>query len=187
MAGADLKLKRNFVKQLKGRVERFHFEVGVLDDAPHKLPLTKAKAVGRLKKKGAGASEIASFLFSNLAGGPARRVGSKKSGKMISEVSESARKQTGVNFYTQPWKSRKNADLLRFLKSFFKLVTESGKLQEKKRVENALQAVVRNPIVRGDYGFNSSVTAHAKGFSRLLIDTGQLFRAIKARVRIKSV
>jgi hypothetical protein len=53
---------------------------------------------------------------------------------------------------------------------------------EMKRVQNLLQAVIRNPILRGDYGRNAMSTARNKGFNRLFIDTGQFFRAIKAKV-----
>ncbi len=179
-----VKLDGRFVKEARGRIEKFSFDVGVLDDKPHKLQLTKGKAVSRLKSKGAGASQLTEFLFTTLAGGPARRIGSKASDKTIAQVSEEARRKTGINFYTRPWKSKQNRDLVRFIQSFMRLITQGGKLTEKKRLENALQAVVRNPIVRGDYGGNSHGTAKSKGFSRLLINTGQLFRAITARVRI---
>ncbi len=168
-AKIEMKLDRRFIDQARGRIERFYFEVGVMDNKPHK------KAASQ--KKG----------FKALAGGPARKTGRVPSGMTIAEVSKELRQNTGVNFYSKPWKARKNADLLRFIRSFMRLITQGGKLQEKKRLENALQAVVRNPITRGDYGRNSEVTEKIKGFNRLMIDTGQLFRAIKARVRILSV
>jgi hypothetical protein len=47
---------------------------------------------------------------------------------------------------------------------------------------NAIQAIVRNPILRGDYGRNNLFTQKVKGFNRLMIDTGQFFNNIKARV-----
>lgn len=167
--GFQVRLDKRFEKQARGRIERFYFDVGVLENKPHKVALSQ--------KKGLKA----------LAGGPSRKVGRKSSGLSIADVSEKLRKETGINFYSRPWKSRKNADLVRFISSFMKLITRGGKLEEKKRLENALQAVVRNPITRGEYGRNSKVTEKIKGFNRLMIDTGQLFKAIVAKVRIKSV
>jgi hypothetical protein len=163
------KLDGRFLKQARGRIERFYFEVGVLENKAHKVAASQKKGL------------------KNLAGGPARKIGRKKSGLTIAEVSERLRKETGINFYVKPWKSKANADILKFIHSFMRMITQGGKLKEKKRLENTLQAVVRNPITRGDYGSNSPVTQKIKGFNRLMIDTGQLFRAIKARVRIKSV
>lgn len=167
--GFKVKLDGRFVKEARGRIDRFYFDVGVLENKPHKVALSQ--------KKG----------FKSLAGGPARKIGRKSSGLSIADVSERLRKETGINFYTKPWKAKANQDLLKFIRSFMRMITQGGKLQEKKRLENALQAVVRNPITRGDYGRNSDVTAKIKGFNRLMVDTGQLFRAIVARVRIKRV
>lgn len=161
---AKASLDKRFQKRLKLRFENYVFDVGVLENRPHKQAKAGVKT---------------------LAGGPARKISSRSSGLSVAQVSEEARKNTGINFYTRPWKSVKNREITRFVYSFFKMVSEGGKLTEKKRLENLLQAVVRNPITRGDYGGNRSLTAKIKGFSRLLIDTGQLFRSIKASVRRK--
>lgn len=164
MSGITFKLDKKFTKQAKGVIEKYYFDVGVLNDGPH------YKASGDM---------------STYAGGPVRSSSSKSSGMKVSDVSESARIQTGINFYTRPFlnPSKKSADLLNFVKAYFQLI--GGKTQ-KKRVENLLQAVVRNPILRGDYGSNTKKTQKIKGFNRLLIDTGQLFKHITAKVRIKN-
>ncbi len=153
-------LDRRFSKQAKGVYEKYDFYVGVLVDGPHKSP-------------GKG--------LKSYAGGPARKV-SFTSTMTISEVSESLRKSTGINFYTKPFKSQKNKDILAFTKEFFQLCAGKG---QAKRAENLLQAIVRNPILRGDYGSNSSLTAKIKGFNRFMIDTAQLFKAITAKVRTR--
>lgn len=155
---ASLKLDGRLAKQAKGAIERYNFDVGVIHDRQH-------------MKAGKGQK--------NLAGGPSRKISRKASGLTIAEVSEEVRKQTGVNFYTRPFRSKKNRELVRFVRDFFQVV--SGRKQAK-QLENSLQAIVRNPIMRGDYGSNKSLTAKIKGFNRLLIDTGQLFKAIKARI-----
>jgi hypothetical protein len=153
-----IKLDDRFQKRVKGYFEKYDFEVGILKDGPHKLP-------------GKG--------IKSYAAGPARKISNKSSGMSISEVSQDLRKHTRINFYTRPFSSRKNSDILNFLKQFFDVI--AGRSQPK-RLENTLQAIVRNPILRGDYGRNSSYTSKKKGFNRFMIDTSQLFRAITARV-----
>lgn len=153
-----MKLDRRFSKLAKGVYEKYDFQVGIIQDSVHKQAKQSLKS---------------------YAGGPARQVSNKSSGKTISQVSESLRKQTGINFYTKPFQSQKNKDILNFTKEFFELCAGRSVA---KRAENLLQAIVRNPILRGDYGKNSSKTAKAKGFNRFMIDTSQLFQAITAKV-----
>jgi hypothetical protein len=54
-------------------------------------------------------------------------------------------------------------------------------------MENLAQAIIRNPILRGDYGSNSALTRKIKGFDRFMFDTGQLFQSIKAKVLKRNV
>jgi hypothetical protein len=165
MAGVQIKLDRRFYTQAKGVIEKYSFDVGVLRDGSHKNAVTKSKGL------------------KSFAGGPARRTG-RRASYTLSEVSESLRNRTGINFYTRPFRAKKNRDILLFMKRFFDLCAGRG---EAKRLENALQAIVRNPILRGDYGSNSAKTVKAKGFNRLMIDTAQLFRSIKAKVSRRRV
>ncbi len=160
-----IKLDRRFLKQAKGVFEKYEFVVGVIEDKPHRSPLPASKGLKA------------------YAGGPARKL-SRKSYQMVSQVSEKLRKNTGINFYTNPFKSKNNSDILKFTKSFFKLCTGTG---TQRRTENLLQAIVRNPILRGDYGSNSRATVKIKGFNRFMIDTSQLFQSIKAKVMVRSV
>ncbi len=157
----NIKLDGRFRKQAKGAIERYHFDVGVIQDSLHKNAVPKEKGL------------------KTYAGGPARRVGRKYGALTVRQVSEKLRKHLHINFYTAPFRSKNNGDLLKFLNSFFKLISGKG---SQKRLTNSLQAVVRNPILRGDYGRNTSQTAKEKGFNRLMIDTAQLFKAIKATV-----
>jgi hypothetical protein len=160
MASVSIKLDRRFYKVARGVFEKYNFDVGVLEDKAHYLP-----AKGKQLKR--------------VAGGPARRQSRTPSGMTVADVSESLRKNLGINFYRAPFRSKANRDILKFTKAFFRLCAGRS---EKRRCENLLQAIVRNPIVRGDYGNNSPVTRKIKGFDRLMIDTGQLFKAIKAVV-----
>jgi hypothetical protein len=160
---SSIRLNRRFSKVAKGVIEKYEFEVGVLRDGIHS---TARPPTAGLK---------------TVAGGPARK--QKRGGSQtVSAVSRRLRARLRFNFYLRPFRSAKNRDLLNMLKRFFDLC--AGRSQAK-RLENALQAVVRNPITRGDYGRNSPAAAKIKGFNRLMIDTGQLFRAIRARVILK--
>lgn len=166
MSNVQIKLDRSFIKQAKGVFEKYEFQVGILQDADHKKPMEPSAGL------------------KSYAGGPTRKTSNQSSGKTISEVSEDLRKRIGVNFYIHPFSSKKNKDILSFVQSFFDLCM--GRTQAT-RAENFLQAIVRNPILRGDYGRNTEQTAKVKGFNRFMIDTGQLFRAIKAKVRVSRV
>lgn len=157
----QLTLDKRFRKKLQGRIEGYDFQIGVLKDKAYKLPMRDAS-------------------LGSYAGGPVRKRSPNKSGLTISQVSQENRERLGINYLSAPFKSKKNKDILRFLGVFFKVVTGRSK---PKRLENLLQAVVRNPILRGDYGPNARVTKRIKGFDRAMIDTGQLFRAIVSSVK----
>lgn len=176
-----------FTKEVKARINRFDLNVGILKDGPHYNPLTAQKARQRAWKKDmtlkAGAAKQAGAL-STYAGGPVRRA-SRKIGDTLSDVSASVRKRLGINFYTAPFQkpSAKSIELQRFLREFVKYVRDDK--SGIRRMENAMQAIVRNPILRGEYGSNSPAASKAKGFDRLLIDTGQLFKAIISQATIR--
>ena len=159
----QLKLDKRFQKNVQGLFGKYDFQVGVLNDGPHKQ--------ARSAKAGLG----------TYAGGPVRKKSNKAGPATISEVSEANRERMDVNYLTDPFQHR-SSDIMKFTREFFKLAF--GK-SEKKRAENLLQAVVRNPILRGDYGSNATLTKKIKTFDRLMIDTGQLFKAIRAVCTIR--
>lgn len=160
MAGVTVKLDGKFKKQLQAAFKNHKADVGILQDKAH-------KAAGKGLKK--------------LAGGPARRTSRTVDGTLTS-VSESFRRHTGINIFTKPFRLKANREILRFATQYVRFMVNS-KNMNRKRIENLMQAIVRNPILRGDYGANKSGTAKSKGFNRLGIDTGQLFKGITARVR----
>lgn len=161
----QLTLSNRWAKTLQARVESFEFEVGILDDKEHRnpqeAPLHTPPSLG------------------NYAGGPVRRMGKGTSGK-TSEVFIANEKRMNTNLLWEPFQ-KKNDEILKFTKSFLELVVKKN--LSVKRVENLLQAIVRNPILRLEYGKNTPHTADGKGFDRHLFDTGQMFKAIKARVK----
>lgn len=161
-------LDKRFKKNVAGRFGKYSFQVGVLEDGPHRDPKR-----GERGQKGAD-------VLGTYAGGPVRKAG-RSSSKSVAEVSKEFREHVGVNYLTEPFK-RKSSDIIKFSNEFFKLAFGRS---EKRRAENLLQAIVRNPILRGDYGSNSTLTQKIKGFDRKGIDTAQLFKNIRAKCSIK--
>lgn len=157
----EIFLDKPLFQTLKKRIEPYNFEVGVINDRPHYSAKSKT--------------------LKGYAGGPARRQ-SNKTNCTMGDVSKDVRKFLGFNYLTRPFE-KKNANINQFMNWFFKSIFASGKLTEKRRGENLLQAVVRNPILKQEYGRNSRYWARVKGFNRKLIDTGQFFRSIEGRIR----
>ncbi len=164
-----LKLDDRFKKNLQGRFGKYDFQVGILNDGPHKKP-----------KRGVR-GEKGQDVLSTYAGGPIRQKTSTDSGMSISDVSKANRDRLGFNYLSKPFE-KKSSDIIKFTNEFFKLVFGHS---QKRRAENLLQAIVRNPILRGDYGHNSRLTAKIKGFDRGMIDTAQLFKAITAICNVR--
>lgn len=169
----ELKLDSRFKKRVAGMFGKYEFEVGVLDDAPYRKP-----ARGKPGLEG-------NDIISSFAGGPVRKKSRELSGLMISDVSKANRDRIGFNYLTKPFDGQgESRDIINFSNAFFNLVFGRG---QKKRAENLLQAIVRNPILRGENGTNSFLTVIIKGFDRPMMDTGQLFKAIKAVCRVRNV
>lgn len=164
-----LTLGKSFTSKLAGRFGKYNFEVGVLQDGPYKKPRR-----GERGKKGQD-------VLSTYAGGPIRKKSRQTSGQTISDVSKANRERLGVNYLSAPFQ-KKSSDIIKFTNEFFKLVFGRS---EKRRAENLLQAVVRNPILRGEYGDNSPLTQRIKGFNRGMIDTAQLFKSILAVCKVR--
>jgi hypothetical protein len=158
----EFKLDDRFTRKLKGTIEQYSFDVGILENKPRKAAL--------------GAYKWGLTIF---AGDLAR----KKSRTLYGDNTEISKKmRERYNYLLAPFKNPKNKDILNFVNEFFRVIT--GKSQAK-RLTNLLQAIIRNPILRQDYGHNSSKAIKRKTFDRLMIDTGQFFQAIKARVMKK--
>ena len=162
MRPGSIKFARPIGQVLKGKVEKYNFDVGILHDKAYLAPAPKNRGL------------------KTFAGGSARRVRAKSYGT-IADVSRRVQRVTGVRVFRTPFRA-KSDDAVRMLKGFFDLVFNEGNALKKRRLENLLQAVVRNPILRGTYGRNKKVTADNKGFNRKFIDTAQFFKAIRARV-----
>ncbi len=167
----QLKLDKRFKKNIAGRFGKYEFQVGILQDGPHLKPQRGVR--------GQGGQDV----ISNYAGGPVRKKSSDDSGLAVSDVSKAMSDRLGFNYLSEPF-HKKSSDIIKFTNEFFKLAFGRS---EKRRSENLLQAVVRNPILRGDYGHNGELTQKIKGFDRYMIDTAQLFKAIVAKCVVKNV
>ncbi len=168
----QLKLDKRFTKNARGKFEKYQFEVGVLEDSAYKIP--------RIGKRGLKGADV----ITQYAGGPVRKKTGKDSGHTVSDISKSNRERLGFNYLLKPFEKRTMARN-GFTNAFLKLVF--GLSNSKKRCENLLQAIVRNPILRGEYGSNSALTQKIKGFNRPMIDTAQLFKSLKAKCKVKNV
>lgn len=164
MQRSDFQVDKRFANKFRARYGRHEFEVGIINDRPHLRPKSKKAGLGTLK------------------GGQVRKKSLTPSGMSVSEVSKEVRKK--VNFYKKPFE-RDSKDFRLFRREFMRFVGKQGGKRHK--VISLLRAVVRNPILQGRYGRNATSTARAKGFNRFLIDTGQLYRAIEAKMRSKRV
>jgi len=165
----QLKLDTRFKRKVAGMIGKYSFEVGVLNDKAHKKPLR-----GERGKKGED-------VKGNYAGGPIRKTSRVNSGLTIAEVSKENRERLGINYLVEPFQNQ-NSDIIKFTQAFLNMVFSKG--SQKRRVENLLQAIVRNPILRGEYGPQGPLTTKIKGFDRPMIDTAQLFKNIKATCKI---
>lgn len=195
----SMRLKPGFRERVAGKFEQYQFEVGILNDKPHRRVLSKKFGLGEYAKnpvrrttkpkknqpskspRGASQGVPKKKKAPNIgvqAKGKVRK--SKKTPRItIAQVSKFNRDRMKLNFYVKPFRMKQNADVVRMIRQFFNLLNAKG---NERRLANAVQAVVRNPIMRMDYGRNSPATARKKGFNRLLWDSAQMFKAIKGRV-----
>jgi hypothetical protein len=162
----NLQLGKRWQKKLKNEIEGFEFEVGVLEDKPHRLPVEH----GLFDQP----------ALTSYAGGPVRKATRIASDKSVGEVLVENMERMNLDLLLQPFKDR-SSDILRFTDAFLKMALRKN--MSINRVENLLQAIVRNPILKQKYGPNRPGTADAKGFDRHLFDTGQMFKAITARAK----
>lgn len=153
-------------KKLARDIQGFEFEVGVLDDRPHMNPVET-----RLFQEP---------LLGTYAGGPVQKTSRVAGPETTGGVLIANMERLHRNILQEPFE-KKSSDIMKFTNSFLKLVLKRKDVSVR-RVENLLQAIVRNPILKQEYGPNTPVTADNKGFDRHLFGTGQMFKAIRARL-----
>jgi len=165
-------MSKSFKKKLKNGIEKYTFDVGVLNDQAYIDPIRP--------KPGEG------YKHTAFAGQKVRQKSRKKSGSKIGQIFQDIQKTFGVNLLQDPFRNPKNKEILNFARDYVKFIF-NPKSNSIKRLENLTQAIVRNPILRGDYGQNSPLTQKIKGFNSLFIDTAQTFKSIRAKARVRRV
>jgi hypothetical protein len=145
-------------KKISKKIGEYNFEVGVLQNAPKKLP-----------KKGG---------TKNFAGLTISAIGKTSPKVSLAEVAKYNDDKFG--WLKKPFKISQNKDVLKVVDEIASQVFGKKSL-DNKRLENGVQAVIRNPILRGDYASNAESTIKFKGFDKLGVHTAQLFKAIKAK------
>lgn len=156
---------KKWVKQMKKQIEGYTFDVGVLADRPH---------FQGVEPKRGQPPDLKSY-----AGGPARKVSRVLSDKSTGEVLIANMQRLNINILLRPFQET-NATIIKFTSSYLRFACKAPGASIK-RCENLIQAIVRNPILKQEYGHNSGLTADSKGFSRALIDTAQMFKSIIAK------
>lgn len=155
-----MNIRVKVAQTLRRRINAYEIDAGILRDMPAARPAPKSAG------------------FKNLAGGPALKIKGNAQGS-LSEVAEEL--DVRHNWLLAPWNKESNRDVLRVVEEFSKVLNNRN--QNFRRLENAAQAVIRNPILRGESGDNTRETADKKGFNRLMIRTGRFFGSIKAKAR----
>lgn len=149
---------KNLSKKLAFKLDKYEVEVGLLSDKQRRKPVFKQ--------------------FKSYAGKTLLREGGLSKGASLVKVAEYLDKN--YKWLRKPFLLKTNKELVTVLNDIIKDM--NGK-DLKKRILNGFQAVVRNPILRGEYGMNNEKWAKRKGFNQLLMMTGQFFKNINARFK----
>jgi len=171
------KIDERFKKRVQARYERFDIQAGILEDKAHHEPRPARRPRPKGKKK-ASPSYRARGL-GTLEGGPVR-LQKRTTQSTTARIAERLRKELGVDWLRAPVRRYNSPEMKQLRKAFADLVL--GKNRSYSVVEAKFRAVLRVPILRGRYGRNTRAAERVKTFNRKLIDTGQFFKAILAKV-----
>lgn len=152
---------------LEGEIAKYQFRVGILQNKQHYAPTRGDTYLTKGLKQ---------WRFDPSLGLNVLQQGRKVDGTLVGIAREL---DTKYHWLTRPWATQKNADVRNVINLIVRTMAGKDTMQ---RIVNSVQAVVRNPILRGDYGTNSARRAKQKGFNKLLIATGQFFKNIKAEL-----
>lgn len=144
-------------KIIQVELDKYQVELGILKNEPKKLPL-----YGQ---------------FKTYAGIRLLRDSKNTSGTLVDVAIDLDNR---FKWLRKPFASQNNKEVVQVVNDIVKSMNGRA---DKQRVLNGMQAIIRNPILRGEYGQNSQKTAKEKGFNKLLMATGQFFKNIKARFK----
>lgn len=176
-------IDKRFKNRIKMRYEKYDIQAGILKDGPHypAQPLTRTSKRGKVSKVKRPHTQIDGMKAR-------RKIRSRKmSGplKSIAHVARDLRRKTGVNFFRRPFRGKLSIEARRFKKALMKMFGAKKMGNKRKLAEQLLVEAIRKPIRRRAYGPNRADTVLTKGFNRRLFDTGQVYEAIRARIKRK--
>lgn len=158
-----VKLNESFLDKEVKEFEAQRVTVGVLDKSKY-AAIAKPKSAGLKSMKGIPASYI------------------KKRDKSLPMWQLADFLDYHYGFISKAAINPNNADLVLVMNELKKIF--DGKVNPK-RIENAAIALVRNQILRRDFGSNAERTQNQKGFDMPLVRTGAMFSSIKAIYKVK--
>lgn len=116
-----------------------------------------------------------------LTPGTVRNAVDRKASKrkvLLTQVAEWLEEDRGL--FSKAMGKAGNKQLNELVEMFAQLAQGNDPVIQR-RLENACRSIVRNPMLRREYGINSEATAKGKGFNHWGINTGTLFKAIEAK------
>lgn len=178
MIGGSWLIDKGFSKRVGRRYERYDIQAGILKNSDHRPARSRFTTTGKVKKGGG---------LTTVDGMPARRKGPIMTASAftpsVAEISAGLRRRTRVNIYAAPFRGRPSREVKRFLSLLYKMFGAKKTSQYRKRAEEALIAAITAPIKARKYGQHSRAWQQVKGFQRRFVDTGQLYKAITARIK----
>lgn len=120
--------------------------------------------------------------YRDIGGEKVRKKSSKKSPDTTAQI---LAELESFGLFSGVLSDPENKDLLDMVE-ILQSIYAKGEIgsKEERRLINACQAMIRNRIIDKRLGDNADTTVKEKGFDRPLMDTGQLFEAIKARLEV---
>lgn len=162
MLEIEINLGDDFLEANVKAFESQRVRVGVLDEFQMAAIPAKEKDRGLKTLRGTGEK--------------ARKIRTRSKTLSLRQLAVYLDSQYGV--FTNAISNANNLDLNQVTQEMIKAFT--GGDVEKRRIENAAIALIRNPIMRKDFGSNNRRTSRVKTFDWPMVDTGTFFLNIKA-------
>lgn len=170
-------LSDDFLAYINARLSQYNCRVGILQNKLHYRPL---QSTHQQKFQGKWVNFKHNWVPYNYAGLRLWRQGNKQDGTLYSVAKNL---NNYIDWLQRPFRLSSNREVL----SVIQLVIDGlNGVEVKQRILNAVQAVVRNPLLRSEYGKNSEKWAKYKMFNKLGFFTGQFFKNIKAEFDVSS-
>ncbi|CAH9011604.1 putative neck protein [Vibrio phage 236O40-1] len=162
MLEIEINLGDDFLEANVKAFESQRVRVGVLDEFQMAAIPAKVESRGLKTLRGTGEK--------------ARKIKTRSKTLSLRQLAVYLDARYGV--FTDAINNANNLDLNQVTQEMIKAFT--GGDVEKRRIENAAIALIRNPIMRKDFGSNMRETSRAKTFDWPMVDTGTFFLNIKA-------